>query len=111
LTPNEEVPTTDEAPSGSSIVIEVAYALPDRAVVKTFELQCPATVADALEAAAADPDFSGADPAHAPAGVFGTLARPEQLLTSGERVEIYRALSVDPKAARRARAKQARHGR
>ena len=45
---------------------------------------------------------------HAPVGVYGKLARSEQALKPGDRVEIYRALPTDPKAARRARAKQAR---
>jgi uncharacterized protein len=90
------------------IRIEVTYALPQRALVKVFCLASPATVADALERAAADPDFNGIDIAHAAVGVYGKLARPEQLLKEGDRLEIYRALTVDPKAARRARAKQAR---
>jgi uncharacterized protein len=92
----------------SSLVVEVAYALPQRAIVKTFRLASPATVADALEMAGADPDFSGIDLTEAAVGVFGTLARPEQLLRAGDRIEVYRALAVDPKAARRARVKQAR---
>ena len=90
------------------IRVEVVYALPQRAVVKVFRLPAPATVADALARAAADPDFGGIDIAHAAVGVFGRLARPEQLLKEGDRIEIYRALAIDPKAARRARAKQSR---
>jgi putative ubiquitin-RnfH superfamily antitoxin RatB of RatAB toxin-antitoxin module len=92
----------------SSIIVEVAYAEPQRAIVKAFRLTSTATLADALAAAAADPEFAGIDLAGAAVGVFGTLARPEQPLKAGDRIEIYRALAVDPKAARRARAKQAR---
>jgi uncharacterized protein len=91
----------------SVILVEVAYALPQRAIVKVFRLPSPATVGDALRLAAADPDFSGIDLAHAPVGVYGKRARPEELLKQGDRIEVYRALAVDPKAARRARAKQA----
>jgi len=90
----------------STIFIEVAYALPERAIVKAYRLSGPATVEDALAAAAADPDFSAVDLKGAPIGVHGQLARREQPLEDGDRVEIYRALTVDPKAARRARAKQ-----
>jgi len=86
----------------------VAYAEPHRAIVKVVRLAAPATIADALAVAAADPDFSGIDIAHAPVGVFGRLARPEQQLRAGDRIEIYRALAADPKIARRARAKQVR---
>ena len=92
----------------SVILVEVAYAEPHRAIVKVVRLAAPATIADALAVAAADPDFSGIDIAHAPVGVFGRLARPEQQLRAGDRIEIYRALAADPKIARRARAKQVR---
>ena len=92
----------------SVILVEVAYAEPQRAIVKTVRLASPATIADALEVAAADPDFSGIDIAHAPVGVYGRLARPEQLLKAGDRIEIYRPLAADPKVARRARAIQMR---
>jgi uncharacterized protein len=91
--------------------IEVAYALPQRAVLRTYELAASATVKDALRAAAADPAFAGIDLAGATTGVFGMPARGEQLLHEGDRVEIYRPLAVDPKAARRARAEQARSRR
>jgi len=88
------------------IRVEVTYALPQRAIVKVFRLAAPATVADALERAAVDPDFAGIDIVRAVVGVYGKLARPEQLLKENDRIEIYRALAVDPKAARRVRAKQ-----
>jgi uncharacterized protein len=97
----------DEVPV---ILIEVAYAEPQRAVVKAFRLASPATVGDALKAAAADPDFDGIDIDPEAVGVYGKRARTEQALAAGDRVEIYRALAVDPKAARRARVKQARRG-
>ena len=88
------------------ILVEVAYALPDRAVVKTYRLSSPARLGDALALAAADPDFSGIDLNQAAVGIFGRPAGREQLLKAGDRVELYRPLAVDPKAARRARAKQ-----
>jgi len=95
-------------PEQPVIPVEVAYAEPQRAIVKTFSLAAPATVADALKAAEADPAFSGIDLAGAAIGVFGVLAGREQILKGGDRVEVYRALAVDPKAARRARAEQIR---
>lgn len=88
--------------------IEVAYALPQGAILRTYELPALATVDDALRAASADPAFAGIDLAGSPVGVFGTTARGEQPLREGDRVEIYRPLALDPKAARRARARQAR---
>jgi uncharacterized protein len=86
----------------------VVYALPQRAVAKTFRLSASATVADALARASGDPEYCGIDWDHAPVGIFGVLAARQRVLRDGDRIEIYRALAVDPKAARRARAKKER---
>jgi putative ubiquitin-RnfH superfamily antitoxin RatB of RatAB toxin-antitoxin module len=88
--------------------IEVAYARPQGVIQRTYELPGAATVSDALRAASADPAFSGIDLEGSPIGVFGAPARREQRLSPGDRVEIYRPLALDPKAARRARVQQAR---
>jgi putative ubiquitin-RnfH superfamily antitoxin RatB of RatAB toxin-antitoxin module len=97
-------------PESPVVEVEVVYAEPQRAISKLFLLASPATVADALEAAAAAMEFSGIDFAHAAVGVFGKLVSRGRILDAGDRVEIYRALGADPKAARRARVKQARRG-
>ena len=93
------------------IAVEVAYALPQRAVVKTFRLSAPATLADALARARSDPEYCGVDWDRAAVGIFGVPAARQRGLRDGDRIEIYRALAVDPKAARRARAKQSGRGR
>jgi len=92
----------------AALQIEVAYAEPDRAIVKNYDLDPDARVADALRLAALDPDFNGVDLANAAIGVFGKPAKPEQALLPGDRIEIYRPLAADPKTARRARVKQAK---
>lgn len=38
-----------------------------------------------------------------PCGVWGRVRAPEHVLQDGDRVELYRALTVDPKVARRER--------
>jgi uncharacterized protein len=88
--------------------IEVVYALPQGAIQRSYELPAAATVGDALRAARADPAFAGIDLEESPTGVFGMPVRRDQPLHPGDRVEIYRPLAVDPKAARRARVQQAR---
>ena len=97
-------------PESPVVEVEVVYAEPQRAISKLFLLASPATVADALEAAAAAMEFSGIDFAHAAVGVYGKPVGAERILEEGDRIEIYRALAADPKAARRARVKQARRG-
>jgi putative ubiquitin-RnfH superfamily antitoxin RatB of RatAB toxin-antitoxin module len=58
------------------------------------------TVTDALQACAR---AGLAVPANAMCGVWGSVVEPAQVLRSGDRVEVYRALTVDPKVARRQR--------
>jgi putative ubiquitin-RnfH superfamily antitoxin RatB of RatAB toxin-antitoxin module len=99
------------------ILVEVAYAAqpraaePPRAIVKQYRLDPPATLADALRLAAADAEFRGVDIANAPVGVFGKLASADQWLNDGDRIEIYRPLTADPKVARRQRAQEQRRRR
>ncbi len=89
------------------IEVEVAYAEPDRAVVKSYRLTVPATIRDALRLAAEDPGFAGIPVEGVPVGVFGSVTTPDRPLCDGDRVEIYRPLAADPKAARRARVREA----
>ena len=88
--------------------IEVAYAEPQRAIVKTFRVAPDSKVADAVRLAALDPDFSGVNLENSALGIFGRVVRTDHPLKEGDRIEIYRPLAADPKAARRARVKQAR---
>jgi hypothetical protein len=89
------------------IEIEIAYAEPQRVILKSVRLPEGARVADALHRAALDPDFAGVD-LGASFGIFGRPVRAEQILHDGDRLEIYRPLAADPKIARRQRAKQTR---
>ena len=88
--------------------VEVAYAQPQRAIVKIFCLAPGSRVADALRLAALDADFRGVDLDNAAVGIFGRVTQSDHPLKDGDRIEIYRPLTADPKTARRARAKSAR---
>jgi uncharacterized protein len=93
--------------STAELDIEIVYAEPHRVIAKSFRLAEGSRVADAVRLAALDPDFSALDLANSPLGIFGKLARAEQTLRDGDRLEIYRPLAADPKVARRARAARA----
>jgi putative ubiquitin-RnfH superfamily antitoxin RatB of RatAB toxin-antitoxin module len=92
------------APAAGPICVEVVYAQPQRSIAKTLSLPQGATVAEALAAAAAHPDFSGMDLENSPVGIFGKPAHRGWKLGDGDRVEIYRPLLEEPKLARRNRA-------
>ncbi len=82
--------------------VEVVIAWPERALRRIVEVPDGARVADAVAAAGLDP--AGEAVALA---VHGLLARGDQVLHPGDRVELLRPLLVDPKEARRRRARPA----
>jgi len=85
--------------------VEVAYALPDTQRLVELRLPEGATVADALANVASAPGFTEVDFEHVSIGVYGAIvADRNQRLNEGDRVEIYRPLTVDPMTARRLRA-------
>lgn len=86
---------------------EVVYALPDRQFVVEVRLAEGATVADAVSASGLLAAHR-LEREHLVLGIFGTRAAPEKALQDGDRVEIYRALQVDPRTARRERASKPR---
>lgn len=77
--------------------VEVVQARPDGAEVVAVRLADGATVRDALAASG----LKGNQ-----AGIFGRRVTMDTRLADGDRVEIYRPLKLDPKEARRARARR-----
>ena len=69
-----------EVLNDAPLQIEIAYAEPQRGIVKTLHLPAGSRVADALRLAALDPDFTGVDLANSPLGIFGKLVRTDQVL-------------------------------
>jgi uncharacterized protein len=87
------------------IEVEVVYTEAQRAVVKVLALPPAATVADALRVAAQDAAFRLIDLTHSTIGIYGLVVGRDQMLTDGDRIEVYRPLAEDPKTARRNRAR------
>ena len=81
--------------------VEVVFALPERASHVSVELPAGATLRDALVASGFDLQVEN----HR-YGIFGKRAELDQQLAEGDRVEIYRPLTMDPKEARRLRARK-----
>jgi uncharacterized protein len=86
--------------------IEIVWIGPDGATAKVYEVEAPCTVDAALRLAAMDSEFAHAGLGNATVGVFGRLVGRERTLAEGDRIEIYRGPAVDPKLARRARARK-----
>lgn len=87
-----------------SIQITVVYS-PRARVVHEIALQLPdsSTVLQAIEVSGLLLQFPAIDLKASALGVWGRKSGLNQSLRENDRVEIYRALSVDPKLARRQR--------
>lgn len=94
------MPDESAAPT---IEIEVVYAERDRQLLRALRLPAGSTVAQAIDAAG----IRELVPSGAPCaiGIFGRLVQADDVLNDGDRVELYRPLRLDPKEARRRRAK------
>ena len=97
------------------INVEVAYALPQKQVLKALAVAPGTTALQAIEHSGILQDFPEIDTNSDSIGVFsqvlGTkgLDEPAQYqLQSMDRVEIYRPLIADPKEVRRRRAAEAK---
>lgn len=90
--------------SADSIPVEVAYALPERQLVLKLEMAPDATLEQAIHASGILEKFPEIDLASNKVGVFGKLAKLNDRLHAGDRVEIYRPLIADPKEVRKKRA-------
>ena len=84
-----------------TIEVEVVYALPMRQTVIALKLQAGATLALAIERSAIAERHRELDLSRAKVGIHGRVCVPGTLLRDGDRVEIYRPLSADPKEIRR----------
>jgi putative ubiquitin-RnfH superfamily antitoxin RatB of RatAB toxin-antitoxin module len=90
--------------SAGGLRVEVVYATPERQVRYALRVEEGATISDAIRNSGVLDAFPEIDLAGNRVGIYGQLARPDEPLRDGDRVEIYRPLSADPKEARRKRA-------
>ena len=86
--------------------IEVVCAEPGSQRIVELELGDGATVGEAVAAAIERGNIPPVDLAQTRCGVFGKLADAATLLSDGDRVEIYRPLTVSAHDARLRRAKK-----
>ncbi len=94
-----------------ALAVEVAFALPSKQRIVALRVPEGTTVRQAVALAdlpALFPDLPSDTFAQAPLGIFGKVIREPDThpLRDGDRVEVYRPLAIDPKAARLERAKR-----
>lgn len=91
-----------------TITVEVAYALPHRQSLVSLQLPEGTTALEAAQCSGVADQFEGVDLANATLGIFGQIVAHGQVLRDGDRVEVYRPLTADPKTVRKARAERVR---
>lgn len=84
--------------------VSVAYALRDRQIVRELELPDSATLATVLERSGLLQEFPEIELVSTSFGIYGRVMPLQSKLQPGDRVEIYRQLTEEPKRARRKRA-------
>jgi putative ubiquitin-RnfH superfamily antitoxin RatB of RatAB toxin-antitoxin module len=84
--------------------VEVAYATPVRQEVIEVSVRPGATLEQVIRASGLLARFPEIDLTRQRVGIFGEIARLQDAVHDGDRVEIYRPLLADPKEVRRQRA-------
>ena len=91
-----------------SLRVVVAYAEPAEQWELPLELPAGATIAAALTVLADRPPFDRLPLDQLAVGIWGQVAARTTVLSPGDRLELYRPLRLDPKEARRLRARSHR---
>ncbi|OGT59326.1 MAG: hypothetical protein A3F43_06380 [Gammaproteobacteria bacterium RIFCSPHIGHO2_12_FULL_42_10] len=88
--------------------VEVAYADSDQQSLFLLEVEEGTTISQTIARSGVLNIFPEIDPTQLVVGIFSRRRVLSDIVKSGDRVEIYRALRQDPMVARRVRAKSDR---
>jgi putative ubiquitin-RnfH superfamily antitoxin RatB of RatAB toxin-antitoxin module len=88
-------------PTDALIRVEVCYARADVQAMVELKLPIGTSAARALHRSGLPQRFPEIDPLSSPLGVFGKKVDADTPLKDGDRLEIYRPLTGDPKEIRR----------
>ncbi len=119
--PVTDAPGRDEATGAASasdntepaapkkILVEVAYALPDKQVIIPLQVEPGTTLEQAVALSGIVEQFPEIDLGVNKVGIFSKLSKRDAVLREHDRVEIYRKLIADPKKVRKERAAQGKN--
>lgn len=94
-----------ETVTDNRIRVQVICALPDRVFVRDLALPPGATVGEAILASGLRESWPQIRLMPDRVGIFARKVSLDAALQDGDRVEVYRPLKIDPKEARRQRAR------
>ena len=92
-------------PDATALHIELIYTTPHEQYFIGLSLPAGSTIFTAIQASGVLQHFPALEVSTLSVGIFGKIRALQDPVTTGDRVEIYRPLIIDPKEARRARAK------
>ena len=98
----------DEPGDKEMISVEVAYALLEKQMIVSVDVKLGTNMLEAVIQSKIADKFPDIDVTNLSLGIFGKAEKkPEsRVLESGDRIEIYRPLLVDPEEMRKARAEK-----
>ncbi|OQW71779.1 MAG: RnfH family protein [Proteobacteria bacterium ST_bin11] len=85
------------------IAVEVAYATPERQLLIPVSLEANSTVEQAIDASGILQECPEINLSQQMVGIFGLVCNLDKIVSSEDRVEIYRPLRQNPMEARRGR--------
>ena len=88
----------------NEILIEVAYALPQKQIIIPIKIKAGVTAEEAIKASGIIKKFPEIDLKINQIGIFGKLTQLDHVMRERDRIEIYRPLIADPKEISRQRA-------
>ena len=94
---------TAEKKDGGKIRVTAVFARPDSQIVKSLTLPDGATLGDAVEKSDLMSFVPSEDKDSVKFGIWGRVKGKSEILHDGDRVEIYRPITSDPRAVRKSR--------
>jgi putative ubiquitin-RnfH superfamily antitoxin RatB of RatAB toxin-antitoxin module len=90
----------------NNITVEVVYASIHKQAIISVQISGRSTVFNAITQSGILSKFPEVDLNKNKVGIFSKIVALDHQIEDGDRIEIYRSLQVDPKEARRFRAKK-----
>lgn len=91
--------------------IEVVYGLPHKQVLLSLKVPADTTILNCIKMSGIVTHFPEIKPDEAAVGIFSRPEKLETLIKQGDRIEIYRPLTADPKEMRKLRAEKAKQAK
>lgn len=88
-----------------SLTVELVLATAEKQVLVAVIVDEGASVADVIAASGIQSRFPCLEIGEMPAGIWGKPVPKDRIVRHGDRVELYRPLEMDPRKARRQRAR------